>query len=151
MALAENPGGVFSDEVLLAVGLLCKYEIVRGSVKQWAVHLNALQKMVISRGGYSSLDQDTAEFLCGLYVSSPSNTYKEDMKLMLDSFTYAHNVAKLTNRRHITGVMPEVDTVRIRRLDIYIGYTEDLLKLCARISDLPSLDLLSLAAEVTEM
>lgn len=60
-------------------------------------------------------------------------------------------MAKLTNRRHITGVMPEVDSVRIRKLDIYIGYTEDILKLCARASDIPSLDPLSLQAEVSEM
>lgn len=68
MALAEDSGGGVSDEVVLAVGLLCKYEIVRGSVRQWAVHLGALQRLVISRGGYASLDRDTAEFLCGLYV-----------------------------------------------------------------------------------
>lgn len=47
--------------------------------------------------------------------------------------------------------MPEVDSVRIRKLDIYIGYTEDILKLCARASDIPSLDPLSLQAEVNEM
>jgi hypothetical protein len=47
--------------------------------------------------------------------------------------------------------MPEVDSVRIRKLDIYIGYTEDILKLCARTSDLPFLDPLSLQAEVGEM
>ncbi|BCR87643.1 Zn(II)2Cys6 transcription factor [Aspergillus chevalieri] len=132
MALAEDSGGGVSDEVVLAVGLLCKYEIVRGSVRQWAVHLGALQRLVISRGGYASLDRDTAEFLCGF-------------------FTYAHHVAKLTNRRHITGVMPEVDSVRIRKLDIYIGYTEDILKLCARTSDLPSLDPLSLQTEVNDI
>ena len=68
MALAEDPGGGVSDEVVLAVGLLCKYEIVRGSVRQWAVHLGALQRLVISKGGYAALDRDTAEFLCGLYV-----------------------------------------------------------------------------------
>lgn len=72
-------------------------------------------------------------------------------KTNVGSFTYAHNVAKLTNRRHITGVMPEVDSVRIRKLDIYIGYTEDILKLCARTSSLPSLNPLSLQEEVSEM
>lgn len=68
VALAEDPGRGVSDEVVLAVGLLCKYEIVRGSVRQWAVHLGALQRLVISRGGYGSLDRDTAEYLCGLCV-----------------------------------------------------------------------------------
>lgn len=150
MALAEDLDGGVSDEVVLAVGLLCKYEIVRGSVKQWAVHLGALQRLVISRGGYASLDRDTAEFLCGLYVYLQA--YRSNMnKTNVGSFTYAHNVAKLTNRRHITGVMPEVDSVRIRKLDIYIGYTEDILKLCARTSDLPFLDPLSLQEEVSEM
>lgn len=151
MALAEDPGGGVSDEVVLAVGLLCKYEIVRGSVRQWAVHLGALQRLVISRGGYASLDRDTAEFLCGLYVSIRAYQAERGEGLMVDSFTYAHNVAKLTNRRHITGVMPEVHSVRIRKLDIYIGYTEDILKLCARASDLPSLDSFSRQVEVNEM
>ena len=69
MALEECPDGAvgFPVDAILAVGLLVKYEIVRGSVKQWAVHLDALQKLVISRGGYASLDRDTAEFLWGLY------------------------------------------------------------------------------------
>lgn len=49
---------------------------------------------------------------------------------------YAHNVAKITNRKHITGIMPDADCVRITKLDIYIGYTEDIIKLCARISEL---------------
>lgn len=58
--------GSFPEEALLTVALLCKYEIVRGSVKQWAGHLNALQKLIISRGGFATLDCETAEFLRGL-------------------------------------------------------------------------------------
>lgn len=62
----SDVGGGLSDDVILAVGLLCKYEIVRGSVKQWAVHLNAIQKLVSSRGGFACLEQETAEFIWGL-------------------------------------------------------------------------------------
>lgn len=58
--------GGLSDDVILAVGLLCKYEIVRGSVKQWAVHLDAIQKLISSRGGFACLEQETAEFIWGL-------------------------------------------------------------------------------------
>lgn len=66
---------------------------------------------------------------------------------------YAHNVAKITNHKHITGIMSDADSVRITKLDIYIGYTEDIIKLCARISDLPSLadDPVSLDMEVQWM
>ena len=65
-SLEECPNATLRGDTVLAVALLCKYEIVRGSVKQWAVHLNALQKLVISRGGFSCLDRETAEFLWGL-------------------------------------------------------------------------------------
>lgn len=41
--------------------------------------------------------------------------------------------------------------MRIRKLDIYIGYTEDILKLCARIADLPALDWAGLHVEVANM
>lgn len=64
--LAECPSSLFRDDTILAVAFLCKYEIVRGSVKQWAVHLDALQKLVISRGGFVCLDRETAEFVWGL-------------------------------------------------------------------------------------
>lgn len=70
-ALTDFPHKKFPDESILAVALLCKYEIVRGSVKQWAVHLDALEKLVISRGGFASFDQETAEFLWGLYGTLP--------------------------------------------------------------------------------
>lgn len=62
----SSAAGMISDELILAVGLLCKYEIVRGSVKQWAVHLGALRKLIIARGGYTFLDPEMAEFLWGL-------------------------------------------------------------------------------------
>jgi hypothetical protein len=71
-ALVKCSTEVFPDDAMLAVGLLCKYEIVRGSVKQWVVHLNALQHLIISRGGFASMDREAAEFLRGLYVQQPS-------------------------------------------------------------------------------
>ncbi|KAL4949960.1 fungal-specific transcription factor domain-containing protein [Aspergillus filifer] len=117
----------FPDDAILAVSLLCKYEIVRGSVKQWAVHLEALQTLVTSRGGLMMLDHDTAEFVRGLLV-------------------YANNVAKITNRRLIRPKpsIPALDLETFNsaitpKLDIYIGYTEELLKTCARILGLPLL------------
>ena len=72
---------------------------------------------------------------------------------------YADNVAKVTNQRyrHITAsdVSSDVDAdrsgVHITKLDIYIGYTEDILKLCTRIADLPSLDRAILGLEVSNM
>lgn len=64
--LAEHPASAFRDDTMLAVAFLCKYEVVRGSVKQWAVHLDALQKLVISRGGFACIDREAAEFLWGL-------------------------------------------------------------------------------------
>lgn len=67
-ALTESLTDVLSDDTMLAVGLMCKYEIVRGSVKQWVVHLSALQRLIASRGGLTSMDADAAQFLRGLYV-----------------------------------------------------------------------------------
>lgn len=64
--LAGSAGGALPDESIIAVGLMIKYEIVRGSVQQWSVHLDALEKLLISRGGFASFDRDTAEFLWGL-------------------------------------------------------------------------------------
>jgi hypothetical protein len=65
-ALVEQPSDLLPDDAMLAVGLLCKYEVVRGSVTQWSVHLDALQRMIVSRGGFASMDREAAEFLRGL-------------------------------------------------------------------------------------
>lgn len=65
-ALADGSTDILPDDAMLAVGLLCKYEVVRGSVKQWVVHLNALQRLIASRGGLVAMDRDAAEFLRGL-------------------------------------------------------------------------------------
>ncbi|KAE8379249.1 fungal-specific transcription factor domain-containing protein [Aspergillus bertholletiae] len=119
-ALSKSSVEGFPADSILAVALLCKYEIIRGSVKQWAVHLSALERLVVSRGGFSTFDQDTAEFLWGLFM-------------------YAHNVARVTNRKQITHYIPGEEVVSLRKLDIYIGYTEDIIKLCPRIADLPLL------------
>lgn len=66
-ALSQSPGQPYTDDSILSVALLVKYEIVRGSVKQWATHLKALENLVISRGGFATFDTDLAEFLWGLY------------------------------------------------------------------------------------
>ncbi|KAL2828757.1 fungal-specific transcription factor domain-containing protein [Aspergillus cavernicola] len=130
--LTKSHAHLFPDDAILAVALLCKYEIVRGSVKQWAIHLDALETLVISRGGFTHLNQETAEFIRGLFV-------------------YANNLAKITNRRAIRpSSILGFDNVSSRNLDIYIGYTEEIIKICARIADLPlsGPDLLTLALEV---
>ncbi|KAJ5178115.1 uncharacterized protein N7500_000814 [Penicillium coprophilum] len=130
-ALGKCSTEVFPDDAMLAVGLLCKYEIVRGSVKQWVVHLNALQRLIVSRGGFASMDRDAAEFLRGLFV-------------------YAYNMARISNRKCITSTDFLVDSnIGIPKLDIYIGYTEEILKLCARIAELPSLQADTLALRLS--
>ncbi|RAK99708.1 Zn(II)2Cys6 transcription factor [Aspergillus ibericus CBS 121593] len=116
--LAKYSAGTFPDETILAVALLCKYEIVRGSVKQWTVHLNALQKLIVARGGVGALSEDTREFVSGFYI-------------------YAYNVARISNRRQINYDRLDICNVKITKLDIYIGYAEDLIKICAQIADLP--------------
>ncbi|CAI7593786.1 unnamed protein product [Penicillium glandicola] len=130
-ALDRCSAEVFPDDAMLAVGLLCKYEIVRGSVKQWVVHLNALQRLIVSRGGFTSMDRDAAEFLRGLFV-------------------YAYNMARISNRNWITSTDIFVDSdIGIPKLDIYIGYTEEILKLCARIAELPALQADTLALRLS--
>ncbi|KAJ5497035.1 hypothetical protein N7463_009022 [Penicillium fimorum] len=134
-ALNKCSTEVFPDDAMLAVGLLCKYEVVRGSVTQWVVHLNALQRLIVSRGGFASMDRDAAEFLRGLFV-------------------YAYNMARISNRKCITSTDFFVDSdIGIPKLDIYIGYTEEILKLCARIAELHSLqaDTLALRLSVASM
>ncbi|QQK40367.1 Fungal transcriptional regulatory protein, N-terminal [Penicillium digitatum] len=130
-ALDRFSAELFPDDAMLAVGLLCKYEIVRGSVKQWVVHLNALQRLIVSRGGFASMDRDAAEFLRGLFV-------------------YAHYMARICNHNCITCMDFSVDSdIGIPKLDIYIGYTEEILKLCARIAKLPSLQVDTLALRLS--
>lgn len=53
---------------------------------------------------------------------------------------YAHNVAKITNRSQFRAVTAGPNNVRLTKLDIYVGYTEELIKTCARIADIPFLD-----------
>ncbi|KAL5340548.1 fungal-specific transcription factor domain-containing protein [Aspergillus crustosus] len=108
------------EDALLAITLLCKYEIVRGSVKQWAVHLDALQTLVETQGGLTHTDDETTDFIRGMFI-------------------YAKNIAKITNRRMPEPSISGLDTISTRKLDIYIGYTEEILKICARIADLPLL------------
>ncbi|CAG7970066.1 unnamed protein product [Penicillium salamii] len=120
-ALGKCSTELLPDDTMLAVGLLCKYEIVRGSVKQWVVHLNALQRLIVSRGGFASMDRDAAEFLRGLFV-------------------YAYQMARISNHNRIAPTDISIDSdIGIPKLDIYIGYTEELLELCARIAELPAL------------
>lgn len=68
------------------------------------------------------------------------------------SFLYAHSVAKITNRRQITPI-PGAENLSLTKLDIYIGYTEELIKICARIADLSLLghDPAALGLEVRTM
>ncbi|KAJ5977872.1 hypothetical protein N7501_001214 [Penicillium viridicatum] len=130
-ALDKCSTEVFPDDAMLAVGLLCKYEIVRGSVKQWVVHLNALQRLIVSRGGFASMDRDAAGFLRGLFV-------------------YAYHMARISNHNCIPATDISVySDIGIPKLDIYIGYTEELLKLCARIAELPSLQADTLALRLS--
>ena len=67
-AIAKCSTDLLPDDAMLAVGLMCKYEIVRGSIKQWVVHLHAMQRLITSRGGLGSMNPDAAQFLRGLYV-----------------------------------------------------------------------------------
>lgn len=50
-------------------------------------------------------------------------------------------MARLSNRKRITAADANPAEVDLGppRLDIYIGYTEEILKLCGSIADLPSL------------
>lgn len=49
-------------------------------------------------------------------------------------------MARISNRNCITFADVTVDSdIGIRKLDIYIGYTEEILKLCVQIAELPSL------------
>ena len=130
---AVSSGVALPEESILAISLLCKYEIVRGSVQQWMGHLNALQSIIMSRrGGLASLDSDTADFLRGMIV-------------------YCQNMAHVTNggQHHARSrrcgaaallAMPAEQTVAPSpaRLDIYIGFTEEIIKLIARIARLYS-------------
>lgn len=54
---------------------------------------------------------------------------------------YSHNVAKITNRRQSAAITPGPINVSITKLDIYVGYTEEIIKICARIADIPYLNI----------
>lgn len=63
-------------------------------------------------------------------------------------------MARISNFNFVTSTDISVDgDIGIPKLDIYIGYTEELLKLCARIAELPSLqaDTLALRLSVASM
>jgi hypothetical protein len=64
-------------------------------------------------------------------------------------------MAQITNQKRITSpnISPVDDDIGIPRLDIYIGYTEELLKTCGRISELQSLkdDISALQLAVASM
>lgn len=62
-------------------------------------------------------------------------------------------MARISNRKRITSADPSDTDIGPPRLDIYIGYTEEILKLCARIAELPSVegDALSLRLAIATM
>lgn len=63
-------------------------------------------------------------------------------------------MARISNHNRITSADISLDSdIGIPKLDIYIGYTEELLELCARIAELPSLknDTLALHLSVASM
>lgn len=83
---------------------------------------------------------------------TPLNTV---MVLIGSRFVYAHSMAQITSRKRITSadVSPVDDDIGISQLDIYIGYTEELLKTCGRISRLQFLkdDISALRLAVASM
>lgn len=62
-------------------------------------------------------------------------------------------MARISNHKRITYSDPADTEIGTPRLDIYIGYTEEILKLCARIAELPSVegDTVSLRLAVASM
>ncbi|OJJ42957.1 hypothetical protein ASPZODRAFT_146525 [Penicilliopsis zonata CBS 506.65] len=116
--LTDSPTKIFSEDIVLAVALVCKYEIVRGSVKQWTMHFNALQKLIINRGGFATLNRDVADFLAGF-------------------IKYAENMARITIPTH--QIVGSADDLKVTKLDIYMGYTEEIIEICAEIAKLHSL------------
>lgn len=64
-------------------------------------------------------------------------------------------MARISNRKRIIASepCPAHTDLGAPRLDIYIGYTEEILKLCARIAELPSLegDVVSLRLAIASM
>lgn len=69
-------------------------------------------------------------------------------------FVYAYQMARISNRTCITSMDISINSdIGIPKLDIYIGYTEELLELCARIAELPALknDTLALHLSVASM
>lgn len=62
----ERPDlGRLGDASLLTALLLCKYEIIQGSVSSWRRHLTGLENLLELRGGVNVLEVD-----CGQYIAS---------------------------------------------------------------------------------
>ncbi|KAI9732365.1 MAG: hypothetical protein M1834_001572 [Cirrosporium novae-zelandiae] len=111
-----------SDEIVLTSAILCKYEIVKGSTHQWRQHLSGLERLIQLQGGDSSHNSQTKAFL--------------------RSFTtYHRNIAGVTDIRNDAisdCIAPEDYSLKLERnnpptLDSYMGLSEDLLKIIARI------------------
>lgn len=62
-------------------------------------------------------------------------------------------MARISSRKRIPYSDPTETDIGPPRLDIYIGYTEGILKLCGRIAELPSLqdDNISLCLAIASM
>jgi hypothetical protein len=54
------------EEIILTVASVCKYEAVRGNIKSWRGHLEALQNLVDYCGGFKNLDVEVADWVSGL-------------------------------------------------------------------------------------
>lgn len=70
---ALDPGGDKETSVensLLTALLLCKYEIIQGSISQWKGHLHGLETLLRSCGGLDAFETDFSRYIKSLCVMS---------------------------------------------------------------------------------
>ncbi|CRG89806.1 hypothetical protein PISL3812_06845 [Talaromyces islandicus] len=122
------------EEIILTVASVCKYEAVRGNIKSWRGHLEALQSLVDYCGGFKNLDADIADWVSGLAI-------------------YWLHITKLTNPKSTAGLVFCDGFYDTPKVDLYLGCSEQLVKICSRISDLRILahSTATLVQEVTEI
>jgi hypothetical protein len=78
----------------------------------------------------------------------------ETILTIYSRYVYAYSMGQISNRKRVLGNLILADTdMDAPRLSIYLGFTEDILKICACVAELPALagDDISLRLAIASM
>lgn len=118
-----------ADIIVLTTAFLCKYEIIRGSTREWRHHLIGLMQLVKGLAMSPNLSIEVRRFIQSFII-------------------YHHEVAKITScsRKDSDAISESIASIKqnttseAEEPDAYMGFTERIVEIFGRISRLSNTD-----------